>query len=97
MDAATTELRACGARPRTVALTGIDSLTVSERRVAQLVTAGNSNPQVAQALFITRSTVEAHLRSIFRKLDLSSREQLGPLLVDESSLSLIDAKPEGSP
>jgi DNA-binding CsgD family transcriptional regulator len=97
VDAATTELRACGARPRTVALTGIDSLTVSERRVAQLVAAGNSNPQVAQALFITRSTVEAHLRSIFRKLDLSSREQLGPLLEDESSLSLIDAKPEGSP
>ena len=40
----------------------------------------SSNPQVAQILFITRPTVEAHLRSIFRKLEITSRHQLAPLL-----------------
>jgi DNA-binding CsgD family transcriptional regulator len=74
------ELSACGARPRSAALNGLESLTASERRVAELVAAGSSNPQVAQTLFVTRPTVEAHLRSIFRKLEITSRHQLGPLL-----------------
>jgi DNA-binding CsgD family transcriptional regulator len=82
VEDARAELSACGARPRSPALNGLESLTVSERRVAELVAAGRSNPQVAQALFITRATVEAHLRSIFRKLDITSRHQLGPLLVE---------------
>jgi DNA-binding CsgD family transcriptional regulator len=46
---------------------------------------------VAQALFLSRATVESHLRSIFRKLDVSSRDQLGPLLARKSSLTLNDA------
>ena len=49
---AETELRACGARPRSLAYTGVESLTPSERRVAELVAAGRSNPEVAQALFV---------------------------------------------
>ena len=74
------ELRACGARPRSPVLSGPESLTASERRVAELVAAGNSNPQVAQTLFVARATVEAHLRSIFRKLEITSRHELAPLL-----------------
>jgi DNA-binding CsgD family transcriptional regulator/tetratricopeptide (TPR) repeat protein len=74
------ELSACGAKPRSPVLSGPESLTASERRVAGLVAAGNSNPQVAQTLFITRPTVEAHLRSIFRKLEITSRHELAPLL-----------------
>jgi DNA-binding CsgD family transcriptional regulator len=88
---ASVELRACGARPRSVALSGVDSLTASERRVAEMVATGRSNPQVAQALFLSRATVESHLRSIFRKLDVTSRDQLGPLLGTKSSLTLNDA------
>jgi DNA-binding CsgD family transcriptional regulator len=80
VETARAELGACGARPRSPALNGPESLTASERRVAELVAAGNSNPQVAQALFVTRPTVEAHLRSIFRKLEITSRHQLGALL-----------------
>ncbi len=77
---AETELRACGARPRSVSYTGVESLTPTERRVAELVAAGRSNPEVAQTLFVSRATVETHLRSVFRKLDVASRDQLAPLL-----------------
>jgi DNA-binding CsgD family transcriptional regulator len=77
---ARTELAACGARPRRSLLTGRDSLTASERRVAELVADGLSNPEVARALVVSRSTVESHLRATFRKLDLSSRDQLAAAL-----------------
>ena len=77
---AATELRACGARPRSLSYSGVGSLTPSERRVADLVAAGRSNPQIAQALFVSRATVETHLRSVFRKLGIASRDQLALLL-----------------
>jgi ATP/maltotriose-dependent transcriptional regulator MalT len=79
-DHATHELRATGARPRSLVLTGIESLTPSELRVAQLVAKGRSNPEVAQGLFITRATVETHLRAVYRKLDVNRREQLAGAL-----------------
>lgn len=79
---ADSELRACGARPRSVLLNGVESLTPSERRVADLVARGRTNREVAQALFVERSTVESHLRSVFRKLDVDGREQLAPLLAE---------------
>ena len=72
-------------------MTGVESLTVSERRVAELVAEGRSNKEVARAQFVTRSTVESHLRSIFRKLDVASRHEIAPLLVEKSSLTLNDA------
>jgi DNA-binding CsgD family transcriptional regulator len=84
---AETELRACGARPRSLSCTGVESLTPSERRVAELVAAGRSNREVAQALFISRATVETHLRSVFRKLDVASRDQLAPLLSGHAQAS----------
>ena len=70
------ELLACGARPRRLLLSGVESLTASERRVAEMAAEGMSNPQIAQALFVTRKTVEAHLVQTYRKLDITSREQL---------------------
>jgi DNA-binding CsgD family transcriptional regulator len=57
-------------------LTGVDALTPSELRVARLVAEGRSNPEVAQVLFVTRATVESHLASVFRKLEVTSRGQL---------------------
>jgi DNA-binding CsgD family transcriptional regulator len=81
---AETELRACGARPRSLSYTGVESLTPSERRVAELVAAGRSNPEVAQTLFVSRATVETHLRSVFRKLDVASRDELAPLLSEHA-------------
>ena len=73
---ATHELAATGTRPRRVMLSGLESLTASERRVAELATSGLSNPEIAQRLFVTRKTVESHLGHVYLKLDISSRQQL---------------------
>ena len=76
------ELLATGARPRRIALSGVESLTPSERRVAQMAAEGSTNRQIAQDLFVTTKTVEVHLSSVYRKLDIASRTQLPAALAD---------------
>jgi DNA-binding CsgD family transcriptional regulator len=73
---AETELRATGARPRRIVLTGLDSLTASERRIAELASQGLTNREIAQMLFVTARTIEGHLTSVFRKLLVDSRDEL---------------------
>jgi DNA-binding CsgD family transcriptional regulator len=73
---ATDELRATGARPRRASLTGLEALTPSERRIAELAAGGMSNPEIAQAVFVTLNTVEGHLRHAYQKLSVSSRTEL---------------------
>jgi DNA-binding CsgD family transcriptional regulator len=68
------------ARPRRLAQTGASSLTPGERRVAQLAANGLTNKQIAQALFVTTRTVEMNLGNAYRKLDISSRDELAPKL-----------------
>jgi DNA-binding CsgD family transcriptional regulator len=80
VDEAGIELQAAGARPRRLMLTGVDALTTSQRRVAEMAARGLRNPEIAQALFISRKTVEMHLSNAYRTLDISSREQLGHAL-----------------
>jgi DNA-binding CsgD family transcriptional regulator len=75
-EQARVELRATGARPRKLVFTGADSLTAQERRVAEMAAEGLSNPEIAQALFVTRRTVETHLRHAYQKLDIGAREEL---------------------
>lgn len=77
---AETELLATGARPRRIASSGADSLTPSERRVAEMACAGATNRQIAQALFVTPKTVEVHLSSTYRKLGIRSRLELSVAL-----------------
>jgi DNA-binding CsgD family transcriptional regulator len=79
---AETELLATGARPRRVALSGVDSLTPSERRVAQMAAEGRTNREVAQTLFVSPKTVEVHLSSVYRKLGIRSRSQLPGALAE---------------
>ena len=57
-------------------LSGVESLTASERRVAELAAADHWNKDIAQALFVTVKTVEMHLSSVYRKLRISSRREL---------------------
>jgi DNA-binding CsgD family transcriptional regulator/tetratricopeptide (TPR) repeat protein len=79
---AETELLATGARPRRTARSGLESLTPSERRVAEMAAEGPTNREIAQALFVTPKTVEVHLSSVYRKLGIRSRSQL-PTALDE--------------
>ncbi len=75
-ERARTELLATGARPRRVMRTGVDSLTPSEHRVAGMAAGGQTNREIAQALFVTPKTVEMHLSHVYRKLGIRSRSQL---------------------
>lgn len=80
---AQTELHAAGGRSNKPEGTGVEQLTVSERRVAVLAAAGNSNPEIAQSLFVTRKTVETHLGRVYRKLGISGRDHLARALGDQ--------------
>lgn len=51
-------------------------LTPTEERVAELVTRGRTNREVADELFLSVKTIEANLTHIYRKLGVSSRHQL---------------------
>jgi DNA-binding CsgD family transcriptional regulator len=56
------------------------SLTDGERKVARLVAEGLTNEEVAARLYVSRHTVDFHLRSVYRKLDVHSRVQLTRLV-----------------
>jgi DNA-binding NarL/FixJ family response regulator len=56
-----------------------DTLTPTEQRVADLVVAGQTNREVAEALFVTVRTVEANLTRIYAKLGVRSRTELAAL------------------
>jgi DNA-binding CsgD family transcriptional regulator len=79
-DRARAELRAAGARPRREALTGVGSLTPSERRVAAMAAEGLTNRDIAQALYVTPKTIEVHLSNAYRKLEIGSRRELAGAL-----------------
>ena len=76
------ELGVLSARPKRLQFSGVESLTASERRVAQMAAGGQTNPQIAQALFVTAKTVENHLGRVYIKLAINSRSQLAQALAD---------------
>ena len=81
-DAAERELRRLGRHvhrrtpPGEAGGVGVAALTQRERQVADLVVARFTNPEIAEALFLSPKTVETHLRHIFHKLDVTSRVEL---------------------
>ncbi len=79
-DAAAAELRSSGVRLRRTPARGADALTPGERRVVELAVAGLSNRDIAQSLFVSEKTVEAHLGRAYKKLGIRSRGRLAAAL-----------------
>jgi DNA-binding CsgD family transcriptional regulator len=70
------ELLATGETVRARAPDTRDQLTAQEAQIAQLARDGFSNPEIGARLFISPRTVQYHLRKVFAKLDIRSRNQL---------------------
>jgi DNA-binding CsgD family transcriptional regulator len=71
------ELRATGERVRRRSVETRDELTAQEAQIARLAREGLSNAAIGERLFLSRHTVAYHLRKVFSKLDITSRNQLG--------------------
>ena len=68
---ARSELGLTGKRPRSPAASGPEALTSAERRVTELAVDGLTNREIAEELYVTRKTVEWHLRNAYRKLEIN--------------------------
>jgi DNA-binding CsgD family transcriptional regulator len=79
VERAQSELRASGQSARRRDASTIGQLTAQELQVADLVAQGLSNKEVAAQLFLSPRTIDAHLRSVFSKLGITSRTQLARL------------------
>lgn len=80
VEAAAAELGSSGVRLSRATAAGAGALTPSERRVAELAVKGLSNRDIAQSLFLSEKTVEAHLGRSYRKLGIRSRGRLAAAL-----------------
>ena len=69
-----------GGRPRRAPGAGADALTPAERRVAEIAASGATNREIAGRLYLSPKTVEMHLRSAYRTLDLAGRSGLASAL-----------------
>ncbi len=81
-ERAARELRATGEHPRKRTALLSDALTAHELHIARLVAGGATSREVGTQLFLSPRTIEAHLRSIFRKLGITSRRQLRDVVLD---------------
>jgi DNA-binding CsgD family transcriptional regulator len=82
------ELAATGETARKRTIETVNELTAQEAQIARLARSGCSNPEIGAQLFISRRTVEWHLRKIFTKLGISSRKELRAALPDLDLISV---------
>jgi DNA-binding CsgD family transcriptional regulator len=75
-ERARVELEATGERARKRTVETLGDLTPQEAQISRLVAQGHTNREIASQLFVSPSTVEYHLRKVFRKLNVASRTQL---------------------
>ncbi len=74
------ELLTTGATVRKRTEDALEELTAQEAQVARLARDGLTNPEIGAQLYLSRRTVEWHLRKVFTKLDINSRRQLDKAL-----------------
>ncbi|MFC7360581.1 LuxR C-terminal-related transcriptional regulator [Nocardioides astragali] len=85
-----------GVRTATALFTGgapagpspLDALTAAEQLVAQRVAQGLTSRKIAEELFVSPRTVDAHLTHIYRKLDINTRARLAALVMEQTHLAL---------
>jgi DNA-binding CsgD family transcriptional regulator len=94
-ERARVELRASGQTARRRVVDTRDQLTEQELQIAHFVAQGLSNREVAAQLFLSPRTIAAHLRSIFRKLGISSRTELARLHLESVGAASDDAADAG--
>ncbi|MGW0705531.1 helix-turn-helix transcriptional regulator [Streptomyces sp. NPDC002643] len=81
------ELQATGAKVRSHTVAAPTALTPQEAQIARLAGEGLTNPEIGAQLFISRHTVEWHLRKVFSKLGISSRKEIRTLRLEGEATS----------
>ncbi|MCF6379695.1 LuxR C-terminal-related transcriptional regulator [Nocardioides KLBMP 9356] len=83
-DDAVTLVTAVFNRPASSAPSVLDQLTAAERQVAERVAHGLTSRAIAEELFVSPRTVDAHLTHIYRKLDINTRARLAGIVTEHS-------------
>ncbi|HYK26910.1 MAG TPA: AAA family ATPase [Streptosporangiaceae bacterium] len=79
-ERARAELAATGETRLRAQTSVVDKLTPQELQITQHLTGGRTTRETAAALFLSPKTVEYHLRNIYAKLDIHSRDELARLM-----------------
>jgi DNA-binding CsgD family transcriptional regulator len=80
------ELQATGATVRKHSVARPTTLTAQEAQIARLAADGLTNPEIGAHLFLSRHTVEWHLRNVFSKLGIASRREISTAIIRGAAL-----------